>query len=68
MYADPAHIRSKRVNLSLNDTEMRVVEAMAEFHGVQPSVFMRELAMSALREMHGSKSAYDGHEKRRTHA
>ena len=26
MYADPAHIRSKRVNLSLNDTEMRVVE------------------------------------------
>ena len=56
MYADPAHIRSKRVNLSLNDTEMRVVEAMAEFHGVQPSVFMRELAMSALREMHGSKS------------
>lgn len=68
MYADPVHIRSKRVNLSLNDAEMRVVEAMAEWHGVQPSVFIRELALSALKEMHGNKSAASHAEKRRADA
>ena len=68
MYADPVHIRSKRVNLSLNDTELRVVAAMAEFHGKQPSVFMRELAMDALKNMHSMKSAYMGEEKRRANA
>jgi hypothetical protein len=68
MYADPVHIRSKRVNLSLNSTEMRVVEAMAELHGVQPSVFIRELAMEALKHLHGSKSATGTEEKRHAYA
>ena len=68
MYADPTHIRSKRVNLSLNDTELRVVEALAEFHGKQPSVFIRELAMDALKNMHAGKSEWNGEEKRRANA
>ena len=68
MYEDPVHIRSKRVNRSRNDTERRVVAAMAEFHGKQPSVFMRELAMDALKNMHSMKSAYMREEKRRANA
>ena len=35
MYADPAHIRKHRVNLSLNDTEVRLAEAMAEFNNTE---------------------------------
>lgn len=30
MYADPRHIRSKRVNLSLNEDEMRAIEAITD--------------------------------------
>ena len=31
MYANPEHIRKHRVNLSLNDTEARLAEAMAAY-------------------------------------
>ena len=68
MYADPVHIRSKRVNLSLNSTEMRVVEALAEYHGVQPSVFLRYLVMEALKNLHVRESDSSGGEKRHANA
>ena len=59
MYADPKHIRQKRVNLSLNGTEMRLVEAAAELNGMQPSVYMRELVLSALLSVrHEANSAF----------
>ena len=58
MYADPKHIRQKRVNLSLNGTEMRLVEAAAELNGMQPSVYMRELVLSALLMRHEANSAF----------
>lgn len=48
MYADPAHIRKHRVNLSLNDAEARLVQAAAEVAGVQPSTYMRELVLESL--------------------
>ena len=56
MYADPTHIRKKRVNLSLNDSEARLAEAMAEFNGMQTSVFLRELVLEGLTRIHSSNS------------
>lgn len=52
MYADPTHIRKKRVNLSLNNAEARLAEAMAEFNGMQTSVFLRELILEGLTRVH----------------
>lgn len=66
MYADPAHIRKHRVNLSLNDTEARLAEAMAEFNGMQTSVFLRELVLESLARMHGSDCAQPATEMRAT--
>lgn len=66
MYADPTHIRKHRVNLSLNDTEVRLAEAMAEFNGMQTSAFLRELVLESLSRMHGSNSAQAATEKRAT--
>lgn len=43
MYADPRHIRNCRINLSVTETELRAIEALAELNGTQPSVFAREL-------------------------
>ncbi|UCV00271.1 hypothetical protein [Acidovorax radicis] len=57
MYADPSAIRVKRVNLSLNAAEMRVIEAVSEINNMQPSTFIRELLMEALaKQIHGGNS------------
>lgn len=66
MYADPAHIRKNRVNLSLNDAEDRLAEAMAEFNGMQKSVFLRELVLEGLSRFHGSNSEAAATEMRAT--
>ena len=66
MYADPTHIRKNRVNLSLNDTEARLAEAMAEFNGMQTSVFLRELVLEGLSRVHGTNSGQAAAEKRAT--
>lgn len=66
MYADPTHIRKHRVNLSLNDTEARLAEAMAAFNGMQTSAFLRELVLESLSRMHGSNSAQQATEMRAT--
>jgi len=66
MYSDPAHIRKHRVNLSLNDAEDRLAEALAEFNGMQKSVFLRELVMEGLSRFHGSNSAQTATELRAT--
>lgn len=66
MYTDPAHIRKHRVNLSLNDAEDRLAEAMAEFNGMQKSVFLRELVLEGLSRFHGSNSAQTATELRAT--
>lgn len=64
MYADPKHIRRHRVNLSLNETELRLAEAMAEFNGMQTSTFLRELVFEALARIHAADSAQEATEKR----
>ena len=65
MYADPASIRIKRVNLSLNAAEMRLVEAVSEVNQMQPSTFLRELVMHALNEqIHGSNFGAEFVERR----
>lgn len=56
MYAYPAHIRTKRVNLSLNEVEDRMAEAAAEFNGMQKSAFLRELVLEGLERMHAANS------------
>ena len=67
MYADPKHIRQHRVNLSLSEAERRFVEAAAELNGMQPSVYMRELVLSALLGVrHEANSAYGATEMRAT--
>jgi len=47
MYQDPRHIRSKRVNLSLNEDEMRAIEAISALNKQQPSAFLRELIIAS---------------------
>jgi hypothetical protein len=49
MYADPKHIRSHRINLSLTDTERRAIEAVAELNGTHPAVLVRDLMVEFLR-------------------
>jgi len=67
MYADPAHIRKHRVNLSLNDAEARLADAMAEFNGMQTSVFLRELILEGLTRVHGVNSGSGAPELRAAH-
>lgn len=67
MYANPNHIRKKRVNLSLNDAEARLAEAMAEFNGMQTSVFLRELILEGLTRVHAGDSGASGAELRAAH-
>lgn len=59
MYADPRHIRTKRVNLSLNEEEMRAVEAISALNKQQPSAFLRELVMETLLRVHSADSGND---------
>lgn len=69
MYANPDHIRGKRVNLSLNDEEMRVVEAVSALNKMQPSAFLRALIMDSLNgHVHGMNSAVGATEMRAIHS
>lgn len=56
MYANPAHIRTKRLNLSLNDAEMRAIEALSELNNKQPAAFIREVLVEVLLAEHGLNS------------
>ncbi len=68
MYADPRHIRSKRVNLSLNEDEMRAIEAISALNKQQPSAFIRELIFEALNSQHVVNSGFDAPEMRALHS
>ena len=67
MYADPRFIRNRRVNLSLNEVEQRLIDAHAEYNGMQPSVFIRELVLEAL-SRHEANSQDSGQGMRRAHS
>lgn len=64
MYANPAHIRTKRLNLSLNDAEMRAIEALSELNNKQPAAFIREVLVEVLLAEHGLNSQMGGEEMR----
>ena len=64
MYADPAHIRNRSVNLSLNEIEDRMAEAAAEFNGMQKSAFLRDLILEGLERMHATNSQGAGEQMR----
>lgn len=68
MYADPAHIRNKRINLSLNDVEDRMAEAAAEFNGKQKSAFLRELVLEGLARLHAMNSGEGASDMRALHS
>lgn len=67
MYANPEHIRKKRVNLSLSETEARAVEALADLNGTQPSVFIRELVLEFMARGHGVNPMGNGEKLRASH-
>jgi hypothetical protein len=48
MYDDPKHIRSHRVNLSLNEDEDELASAAARYNKMQKSVFLRQLVLQGL--------------------
>lgn len=48
MYADPTHIRDNAIKTRFNDKEYDLVVALAQFNGMQPAVFVRELALAAI--------------------
>lgn len=60
MYANPTHLRVKRINLSLNEVEDRMAEAAAEFNGKQKSAFLRELVLEGLARMHAMNHEDEG--------
>ncbi len=64
MYANPAHIRTKRLNLSLNDAEMRAIEALSELNNKQPAAFIREVLVEVLLAEHGLNSQVGAAEMR----
>lgn len=68
MYANPSHIRNKRINLSVNEAEFRAAEAVAQLNGTQPAVFIRELFLEFLASrVHGANSGGHPDEMRATH-
>lgn len=48
MYADPTHIRDNAIKAQFNDQEYDLLVALAQFNGMQPAVFVRELALSSI--------------------
>jgi hypothetical protein len=45
MYADPAHIRKHRLNLSLSDNEYALLRAFCDYTGGQMSTVVREMVL-----------------------
>lgn len=48
MYADPRHIRDHEVKVRLNEDEMHVLDALAQYNQTQKSVLARELILAAI--------------------
>lgn len=51
MYADPTHIRDNEVKIRLNDTELALVDAAAQFNEQQRAVFVRNVVLAGLQAM-----------------
>lgn len=59
MYGDPALIRSHRVNLSFNQNEAELVNAVCNYTGQEKAAFIRELVLDRVQEVltHMAQSA-----------
>ncbi len=70
MYANPAHIRKHRVNLSINDEHRALFSDEAEARGMQVTPVILQLALEALawRRGHASDSVDAPSELRRANA
>jgi hypothetical protein len=70
MYANPAHIKHKRVNLSLNEQQFERFFARAASEGKQVTPMIFELALMALDlvEGHASDVAANDQKLRRANA
>lgn len=51
MYQDPQNIKKHPYKVSLNDSQRELIEASANAVGIQPSAYLRELALEKLREL-----------------
>jgi uncharacterized protein YeeX (DUF496 family) len=54
MYADPRHIRDHEVKVRLNEDELHLLEALAQYNQTQRAVLARELILDALAKLRGS--------------
>lgn len=59
MYSDPALLRKHRINLSLNDREAALVNAVCDYTGEERAAFIRALVLDRAQEVlcHAAQSA-----------
>lgn len=55
MFSDPALIKKHRLNLSLNDRQKLMVSLLADHLGMEPAVFIRDVAMERIEELLAQK-------------
>ena len=60
MYDDPKHIRDHVVKVRLNEVEMRLLAALAEFNRVQVATFARSLVLEQMMEQQNQGGICDG--------
>lgn len=51
MYADPSNLRDNPIKVRFNDSQKALIDALANFNGVQPAVFVRELVLAGLESL-----------------
>jgi len=51
MYSNPKHIKKNAYKVSLNDDQHQLIEMASDLAGLQPSAYIRELALERLREI-----------------
>ena len=56
MYADRTHLRDHEVKVRLNEDELHLLEALAQYNKTQRAVLARELILSALSRVKSNDS------------
>lgn len=59
MYVDPTHIRDNVIKVRLNDPELRLLTAAAEYNRSQLAAFARELIIEQLQLPSGQDAIHD---------
>ena len=58
MYADPRHIRDHEVKVRLNEDELHLLEALAQYNQTQRAVLARQLILDALAKLKTNDSQH----------